>query len=184
MHCDAVIDLLLSDEAATDARVGQHLDACQRCQQVAGGLRRLDNVLRSTIVVQPPLEVQHQLAALVDTAVRPRPHADANSWWSRLLSGEWLRLSPNMAAAQGLAAMLVALVGWQVFGWLNAVRPVIGDVGYAMQLVAASPASIYMGGVQVDLQSLGMWSLVGAFGWLVSAAGPVGRWLARRIHLP
>jgi hypothetical protein len=80
--------------------------------------------------------------------------------------------------------MLVALVGWQVFGWFNAVRPVIGDVGYAMQLVAASPASIYMGGVQVDLQSLGMWSLVGAFGWLVSDAGPVGRWLARRIHLP
>ena len=184
MHCDAVIDLLLSDEAVSDARVGQHLDTCQRCRHVAGGLRRLDNALRSAVVVQPPLELQHQLAALVDTAAWPRSQADPRAWWSRLLSGEWLRLSPNMAAAQGLAAMFAAVVGWQVFGWLNAVRPVIGDVGYAMQLVVASPASIYMGGSQVDLQSLGMWSLVGAFGWLVSDAGPVGRWLARRIHLP
>ena len=184
MHSDAVIDLLLTDEAAADRRVGQHLGACRHCQHVARGLQRLDSVLRVAVVVQPPLELQHQLVALVDMAARPRPLEDARPWWSRLLSGEWLRLSPNMAAVQGLATMVLALVGWQVFGWLNAVRPVVGDVGYAMQLVAASPASIYVGGIQVDAQSLGLWSLVGALGWLVSDAGPVGRWLARRIRLP
>lgn len=184
MRCDAVIDLLLSDAAAVEGRVGEHLAACPRCQHVAHGLQRLEGVLRSAVVVQPPLELQHRLAALVDAAARPRPETDSTPWWSRLLSGEWLRLSPNLAAAQGVAAMVLALVGWQVFGWLNAVRPVVGDVGYAMQLVVASPASIYVGGFQVDAQSLGMWSAVGACGWLLSDAGPVGRWLARRSRLP
>ena len=73
---------------------------------------------------------------------------------------------------------MLALASWQVFGWLNLFRPVIGDVGYAMQLVAASPAAGYLGGLQIDLQSLTVWSLVGIVGWLVSENGLLGRQVA------
>jgi hypothetical protein len=99
----------------------------------------------------------------------------------------WLVLRPHVIAAQGLAAMMLALAGWQVFGFLSTVRPVVGDVGYAMQLVAASPAVVYLGGLPVDLQSLGLWSVVGIGGWLVSENGILGRRLsalASRLRLP
>jgi hypothetical protein len=92
-----------------------------------------------------------------------------------------------MVAAQGLAAVMVALASWQVFGWMSAFQPVIGDVGYAMQLVIASPAVVYLGGLQLDLQSLGIWSVVGVLGWLVSENGALGRRLSSftdRFRLP
>jgi hypothetical protein len=80
-----------------------------------------------------------------------------------------------MIAAQGLAAIMLALASWQVFGWLSAVQPVVGDVGYAVELVIASPATAYLGGLQIDLQTMTLWSLVGVGGWLVSEASPIGR---------
>jgi len=86
---------------------------------------------------------------------------------------------------QGLAAIMLALSSWQVFGWLTAFRPEVGDVGYAMELVAASPAAVYLSGFQIDLQSLGLWSLVGIAGWLISEDGLIGRQLSsRRLRLP
>jgi hypothetical protein len=90
-----------------------------------------------------------------------------------------------MVAAQGLAAVMLALASWTMFGWVSGVQPVIGDVAYAMELVAASPAVVYLGGIQLDFQSLGVWSLVGIAGWLVSENGLIGNRLGSgRPRLP
>ena len=107
-----------------------------------------------------------------------------NQFFSQFDPATWLA-RPQMVAAQGLAAIMLALASWQVFGWLTAFRPVVGDVPYAMTLVAASPAAVYLGGFQIDLQSLGIWSLVGLAGWLISENGPIGsRLSSTRLHLP
>jgi len=184
MHCADVTERLLDDELATNAELERHVAECVRCSHVAGGLARLYVVLRSTLVVTPPLALQRQLAQLANEAavVQPQP------WWRRLdqldLAG-WLAQRPQMVAAQGLATILLALTTWQIFGWLSAFRPVVGDVGYAMQLLAASPAVPYVGGLQIDLQSLGLWSVVGIVGWLVAEDGPIGRRLgSTRLRLP
>jgi hypothetical protein len=142
----------------------------------------------SSLVVAPPLDLQHQLAQLALDAARPT----TASWWTRVTSaigqlnlGNGLAQRPQMVAAQGLAAVMLALASWQIFGWLTMFQPVVGDVPYAMELVAASPASLYLGGVQLDWQSLGLWSLVGIGGWLVSENGWLGRRLsATRLTLP
>jgi hypothetical protein len=113
----------------------------------------------------------------VATASRPRPLP----WWRRLGElnlADWLTQRPQMVAAQGLAAVMLALASWQVFGWLSAFQPVVGDVGYAVQLVAGSPAAAYLASAQIDLPSLGLWSAVGVVGWLVSENGPIGRRIA------
>jgi hypothetical protein len=151
-------------------------------------LRRLDGVLGTSLLIEPPRDLQRQLAQLVVDTAAPAP----SPWWSRLMRGEidlsgWLQLRPQMVAAQGMAALMLALASWQVFGFLNTVRPVVGDVGYAMQLLAASPAVVHMGGFPIDLQSLVMWSVVGLGAWLVSDSTVVGRrlsGLAERIKLP
>jgi hypothetical protein len=184
MQCADVTERLLEDELVADAELERHVAECARCSHVAGGLARVDAVLRSTLVVTPPLDLQRQLARLANEAALPR----SLPWWRRLdqldLTG-WLAQRPQMVAAQGLATILLALTTWQVFGWLSAFRPVVGDVGYAMELLAASPAAPYLGGLQIDLQSLGLWSLVGIVGWLVAEDGPIGRRLAStRLRLP
>jgi hypothetical protein len=74
---------------------------------------------------------------------------------------------------------MLALAGWQVFGWLSTFQPVVGDVGYAVQLVVTSPASTYVNGLQLDVQSLGLWSAVGLVGWLISENGLMRRILPR-----
>jgi hypothetical protein len=89
-----------------------------------------------------------------------------------------------MVAAQGLAAVLLALASWQIFGWVTTFQPVVGDVAYALELVIASPAAVYMGGLQIDLQSLGLWSVVGIVGWLISEDGLIGRRFSNRPRLP
>ena len=185
MQCDDVAELLLAPEA--DPELDRHVQACARCAHLARGLGRLNAVLQSTLVCEPPPDLQRQLADLaLGAAARPR----RASWWSRLFGidlgsfkpGEWA-LRPNVVAAQGLAAVMLALAGWQVFAWLNTFQPVVGDVGYAVELVATSPAAAYVGGMQLDLQSLSLWSLVGLLGWLVSDNTPIGRRLAT-LRLP
>jgi hypothetical protein len=183
MQCADVTERLLADELATDAELGQHVAECARCSHVARGLVRLDAALRSTLVVTPPLDLQRRLAQLAIESARPQPLP----WWRRLDQLDltsWLAQRPQMAAAQGLAAILLALTTWQVFGWLSMVQPMVGDVGYAMELVAGSPAVAYLGGLQIDLQGLSLWSMVGIAGWLVAEEGPLGRRLARRLRLP
>ncbi len=188
MQCDDVAALLFApDGDRADADVDTHVASCQRCSHVARSVLRLDTILATTLVVEPPLELQRQLAQLALAAARPQ----AVPWWRRALQGElkfdWLVLRPNVVVAQGLATLMVALASWQIFGWLTAFRPVIGDVAYAVELVAASPATVYLGGLQIDVQSLGVWSLVGIVGWLVSENGTVGRGataLTDRFRLP
>jgi hypothetical protein len=184
MQCVDVTERLLGDELETDPELEQHVAGCARCSHAARGLARLDGILRSTLVVTPPLDLQRQLLQLANEASRPQPLP----WWRRLdqidLLG-WLAQRPQMVATQGLATILLAVTTWQVFGWLSAYRPVVGDVGYAMQLLAASPAAAYLGGLQIDFQSLGVWSVVGIAAWLIAEDGPIGRRLASmRLRLP
>lgn len=187
MRCDDVTEQLLTRDSSLDAELDRHIASCERCTHLAQGLVRLDSVLASALIIQPPLDLQRQLAQLVLTVGQPQPLP----WWKRALRGElnfdWLVVRPNVVAAQGLAAVMVALASWQIFGWLTAFRPVVGDVGYAMELVAASPAVVYLGGLHIDVQSLGIWSLVGVVGWLVSENGALGRRVAAltdRFRLP
>jgi hypothetical protein len=145
-------------------------------------------VLTSALIVVPPLDLQRQLAQLALDAARPTQAP----WWERLPAwfGElsltsWLAQRPQMIAAQGLAAVMLALASWQVFGWVTAIQPVLGDVPYAMTLVASSPAAVYVAGLQVDVQSLGVWTLVGTVGWLISENGFIGQRLtSMRLRLP
>ena len=181
MDCVAAAELLLDDESGQQPELEEHVASCARCAHMAQGLKRVDAVLRTRLVVEPPRELQARLSTLVVAMPLPAaPTPVQRPWWSRLpeLMGQfdpaaWMA-RPQMVAAQGLAAVMLALASWQIFGWLTAFRPVVGDVAYAMTLVAASPAAVYLGGIQIDLQSLGLWSLVGLGGWLVSENGPIG----------
>jgi anti-sigma factor RsiW len=180
MQCEHITELLLADdEGGRTPEVDQHLASCTRCAHVAQGVGHLNAVLQSVLVAEPPLELQRQLAALVETEAVTVAAPRRAAWWSRLFSGDFklpeLVLRPNTIAAQGLAAIMLALASWQMFGWLSTFQPVVGDIGYAVQLVATSPASAYLGGLQIDFQSLGVWSVVGLAAWLVSDTGPIGR---------
>jgi hypothetical protein len=187
MQCADVADLLLTPDDDVEGDLDLHVASCVRCGQLARGVVRLNAVLASALVVEPPLDLQRQLASIALEAAQPRPAP----WWRRAFPGEfkldWLTVRPNVVAAQGLATLMVALASWQIYGWVNAFRPVIGDVGYAMELVAASPATAYLGGLNVDLQNLGLWSVVGVVAWLVSENGAIGQRVAAltdRFKLP
>ena len=136
----------------------------------------------SAVVVEPPLELQRVLAQMALEAARPQ----AVPWWRRLPAiAQSLTERPQLVAAQGLAAIMLALASWQIFGWMSTFQPVVGNVAYAFELVAASPAVAYVGNVQIDFQSLGLWSVVGMIGWLVSENGLIGRrFAASGLHLP
>jgi hypothetical protein len=148
----------------------------------------VDDVLRSSLLVTPSLELQRQLLQVALAAARP----PVKPWWVRIPEtlgqvnlAEWLAQRPQAVAAQGLAAVVLALTSWTIFSWFSAFQPVVGDVAYAMELVAASPASVYLGGIQLDFQSLGIWSVVGIVGWLISDSGLIGRQIgSNRLQLP
>ena len=186
MHCvEVTAELLAADgDMAVYAEVQRHVRGCAHCARVAAGLGRLNGALRTTLVVAPPLALQRQLQQLVVETARPA----TQPWWQRLRQldpSAWLAQRPHMVAAQGLAAAMLALASWQMFGWFATYQPVVGDVGYAVQLVAASPAATYFGGLQIDVQSLGLWTIVGIVGWLVSEDGLLGRRLTSiRPRLP
>jgi hypothetical protein len=134
-------------------------------------------LLTATLIVTPPPDLQLRLAQIALEAARPLPRP----WWQRAPTLEvsgWLSQRPQMIAVQGLAAVMLALASWQVFGWLTAFQPVVGDVAYAVELVASSPAVAYFGNISIDFQSLGLWLMIGMVGWLVSENGLVGRRLA------
>jgi hypothetical protein len=189
VQCVEAAERLLAEELGSDPELEQHMATCSRCTHTAQGIGRVDYVLRRSLVVPPPLELQARLAQLVMVApVQPR----VSPWWARIpeLVGqfnltEWLSQRPQMIAAQGLAALMLGLASWTVFGWVSAYQPMVGDVAYAMELVAASPAVIYLGGIQIDFQSLALWSGIGVAGWLVSENGLIGRRIgSSRLQLP
>jgi hypothetical protein len=183
VQCVDVADRLLGPELPKDPELDLHLEDCVACAHVARGLKRVDDVLGSTLLVAPPLDLQRQLAQIAFDAAKP----ESAPWWRRMSEinfMEWLA-RPQLVAAQGLAAVMLAIASWQVFGLLSTFQPVVGDVGYAMALVAGSPAAGFVNSLPFDLQSLAMWSVVGAGGWLVSENGLIGRRLAgRQQHQP
>jgi hypothetical protein len=176
------------EESGADPELEQHIASCARCSHTAFGLDRVDDVLRTSLVVVPPLELQRQLLQLAYAAARPR----TRPWWERAREAlgqanlaDWLAQRPQAVTVQGLAAVVLALASWTIFGWISAFQPVVGDVAYAMELVAASPAAVYLGSVQFDFQSLGVWSTVGLLGWLISENGLIGRQIgSSRLQLP
>lgn len=178
MDCVDVADRLLAAEPGHDPELDAHVLACASCAHVARGLARVDAILSSTIVVVPPADLQLRLTQLVALETARLAH---KPWWQpvrELDVGGWLARRPQMIAVQGLAAIMLALASWQIFGWLTAFQPVVGDVAYAMELVAASPAVVYLGNISIDFQSLALWSMVGMAGWLISENGLIGRRLA------
>lgn len=188
MQCVDVPDRLLVAEPGLDSELDRHVAGCAPCARMARGIGHVDRLLRSTLIVSPPPELQRELANLVLDAAR----APSNKpWWARVVetlapldpahAAHW----PRTFAAQGLAAVMLALASWQLFGWLSALQPMLGDVSYAVELVIASPAVAYLGGLQLDLQNLVLWSLVGIIGWFLSEDGLIGRRIVSRgLHLP
>jgi hypothetical protein len=177
VDCVDVTDRLLADEPGHDRELDEHVVGCPVCAQIARGVARLNVVLSSALVVQPPLDLQVRLAQVALEAARPLPQP----WWQQIRAfdvSRWLAQRPQTIAVQGLAAVMLALASWQIFGWLSAFQPVVGDVAYAMELVAASPAVAYFGNISIDFQSLGLWLVVGMAGWLVSENGLIGRGIA------
>ena len=177
MDCVEITDRLLAEEPGHDPELDEHVVGCAACAQLARGVARLNAVLSSALVVVPPLDLQYRLAQVALDAARPLPRP----WWQQVRAfdlSHWLAQRPQMIAAQGLAAVMLALASWQIFGWLSAFQPVVGDVAYAMELVAASPAVAYVGNISIDFQSLGLWLLVGMGGWLISENGLIGRRIA------
>jgi anti-sigma factor RsiW len=184
VECVDVTEELLAEDSVRDPELDRHVAGCPRCAQLGRRLKQLDAVLVSTLLVAPPLDLQRRIVQLAFGAAEPKPLP----WWQRL--GElnltaWLAQRPQTIAAQGLAALMVALASWQVFGWLTSFQPQIGDVAYAVQLVISSPATAYVGSLQIDVQSLTLWSLVGIAGWLISEDGLLGRRIGSfRLRLP
>jgi hypothetical protein len=181
VQCIDVAERLLADEPGHDPELDRHVADCARCSHIAHGLGRVDELLQVSLIVAPPLDLQRRLAELAFDHARPQP----KPWWARvpeavgqLSLADWLGQRPQMIAAQGLAALMLALASWQIFGWLSAFQPIVGDVAYAMELVVGSPAVAYVGGLQIDVQSMALWSLVGIAGWLVSEDGLIGRRIA------
>ena len=179
MECASVVEqvLLADDDLDLQTEVRAHVAECARCAALARRVGHLDGLLHSTLVVEPPAELQRQLLAVARAQARPQV-AQPVAWWSRLRA--WfdhaLLARPSVAIAQGMAALMLLLAGWQALGWLNTTTPMLGDVPYAVELVASSPAVAYLSGIQgLDIQSLLIWSGVGFVGWLFSESGPLGR---------
>ncbi|HEX2185916.1 MAG TPA: hypothetical protein VHN78_10480, partial [Chloroflexota bacterium] len=70
MRCDEVRDPLLLPAAEADG-VEDHLAACADCGGFARRMGRLDAALRSTLLVEPPAELQARLATLARAAAQP-----------------------------------------------------------------------------------------------------------------
>jgi hypothetical protein len=177
VDCVDASEKLLAEEGSADPEVDLHVAGCFSCSHIARGLARLDTLLSATLIVEPPIALQQHLQQLAFEAAQPAPLP----WWRQVAQFDvtrWLGQRPQMIAAQGLAAVMLALASWQLFGWLSAFQPVVGDVAYAFELVAASPAVAYLGSMQIDFQSLGIWSVVGIAGWLISENGAIGRRIA------
>jgi len=112
-----------------DPELERHLDGCDACAHIARGFMTR-RCTASTLVIAPPLDMQRQLAQLAFDARDPNRRRGGDGWPS------WTSVVGSAAAdgrGQGLAAVMLALASWQIFGVLSAFKPVVGDVGYAME---------------------------------------------------
>jgi hypothetical protein len=127
----------------------------------------LDSLLRSVVVVEPPFELGPRLASLVPgPALAVTPDHGA---WERLLTrvDAWLPRTGVLAIQFVLLAVLAFGV-MQFVTWAGSVGAVIGDVPYALQVLALSPAATYLPDIQALATQLGMWLVIGLAGWLFS----------------
>jgi hypothetical protein len=167
MRCDDVRDELLDGAAARSSAAAAHLTGCPSCTGFARRIGQLDDRLRAALVVEPPAELQTQLLALAHAAARPSavpvavavpspvPAAAAPLGWLRDLS-TWV------------AALTLALAGWQLYAWLEASTLVLGDVLGAARLVVGSPTVGLAVDFGVDPLSLALWAGVAVVTFLVA----------------
>ena len=140
------------DELMDDVRRGEPMDA-------------LDARLRAALVVEPPAELQAQLAAIVQTAAAER----------RTALGARPRLAWLTDPSTWVAAAALALAIWQAFQWLASSTLVLGDVGDAAALLAALPALPSLADLGFDPLGAALWLVVGIVAWLVAEGTPLRR---------
>lgn len=122
--------------------------------------RRLDELLRAALVVDPPAELRQRLAAIARSAARPQ-----------------LAVAPAPAsgflreASTWLTALALALVVWRVYALLVESRIVLGDVFEAARVVAAVVGPRPVPALTVDPVLLVLWCVVGVVAWLVAERG-------------
>jgi anti-sigma factor RsiW len=162
-------DWLATRDGPRPVELDQHLIGCPACAAYAARTAEVDVLARPALLVAPPLDLQMRLAALA----QGQP--------------VYVPLSPESSllgvVAWAIAAALGALAAWQVFGWLQAYRLVIGDVGAALQIVLTSPAIRYLAELQIDPTGPVLWCGLGFVAWLFSPSGPL-RDVSERLGLP
>ena len=84
-------------------------------------------------------------------------------------SGSWLFETRfwSVVAAFGLFAAAVL----QIAGWFSTMRFEIGDIFEGVSILAASPASQYLGDLGINLPSLALWSAIGISLWIAMRMG-------------
>ncbi|MBI2756691.1 MAG: hypothetical protein HYX52_08275 [Chloroflexi bacterium] len=179
MGCDEISALLLTPEAAAAPRVQRHLALCVGCARFSRQWAALDNAVHAAVLVQPPADLQARLHNLARAAARPRRvAAPPPSWWRQLAErlGVGGQSAQRPSFARAVAGLVLAVAGWQMVGWVQTVQPmVVGDVPYALQVLAVTPALGYLSDLPGNMVSLAGWSVVGGIAWLLSEAGPIGR---------
>ena len=124
---------------------------------------RLDRILRETLVVEPPLELQARLMALVRAApvvVQPAAPERRGPLW----------LDPNVWLSVAALATL-AWSSWSLLSWLAGFSLLVGNVPDALVVIVSSPATSLLPTLGLDLTSLLLWCVVGAVAWALSASG-------------
>ena len=120
---------------------------------------RVDAALRTSLVVEPPMALQARLRPLALTG-------DGLGWLPSLW--QTLRARPAVLAGQLAALAVLAYAVVQLVSWLGTLPVVVGDIPYAFELLALSPAVDVLGQLEGVLQQLGLWLLIGAAGWLLA----------------
>jgi hypothetical protein len=129
---------------------------------------RVQRAVCSSLVVEPPAELRARLAALA-----PR-RTDAASETEGWLAGIWrnLQARPGVLAGQLAALAVLAYAVTQLLAWVGSFPIVWGDVPYALELLALSPAVDYLSQVEAVIQQFGLWLVVAAAGWILAQGAP------------
>ena len=162
MNCEDVRAEILLDERSDATE--RHLLDCQACTAYVARLARLDALLMPELVVEPSLELQASLLQIAKSAaVQPVPA------WKWALGLVW---SPT-AAALTVAGITTGLALWQIMGWLTAFAAMLGNVPYALEVLANSPAVSVLAESSADFAQIGVWALLGVGLWLFSDVSPL-----------
>ncbi|HEX6512385.1 MAG TPA: hypothetical protein VF157_08805 [Chloroflexota bacterium] len=156
MPVDAVLRSALVVEPPAEVRA--RLTALADIAAADAARARVDTALRSALLVEPPPAVQARLLAAAG--------AEAGSWFARVWDS--LRSRPGVFAGQLAALAVLGYAVMQLVAWIGSLPVVLGDVPYALELLAFSPALDYLSSIQALLQQLGPWLIVGAAGWVLS----------------